>query len=421
MDHQYRDYYLAAFLVFIFSFLALLIDLPSLKFFHQDEVNWSRVSTYAFGTFFVEQAYTDEGWQAPFNTFGFHNPQLGKYIIGASLWLHNFRTFDGVIKWNSSEDLDWHVAQGMVPPPEALYAARLPIALLAAGTAVLLFAFGSLLTLAYPRSLSMGMGVVTAVLFLLHPAAWRLGHQAMLDIPALFFTTFAVLCTLLAARYLVQDTAVKGVLWSLGASLMTGFSLATKLNALLIWAIIFACYLGLAAYFYYKKNFSRIFLILFLLGAHLLIPTAVFVATNPFLYQDTFAGVQQMLAFNRMVLTRPGHLATLAEKANAFVDTAIGAIEPISQTKLVDNILLIAGSLLLPFALYRKKSDHPFVVTSLVVLFWAVALGIGLLIWSPRPWGRYYLPWVPASAVVEAFAILWLPLFLYDSWKKPRA
>ncbi len=80
MKFKYNDYYVAALLVFIFSFLALVIDLPSQKYFHRDEINWGQVSIYSFRTFFIEKDFTDVGWENSFNSFGFYNPQIGKYI-----------------------------------------------------------------------------------------------------------------------------------------------------------------------------------------------------------------------------------------------------------------------------------------------------------------------------------------------------
>ena len=420
MRFKYSDYYFAALVVFILSFLTLIINLPSLKYFHRDEVNWSRVSIYSFRTFFIDRDYTDEGWEKPFNSFGFYNPQVGKHIIGSSLWLHNFRQFNGVIKWNANENLKWHIEQGIVPPPDQLFAARLPIIFLTSGTAVLLFVLSSLLTLSYPRKISIGMGLLTAFLFLLHPLTWSLGHRAMLDIPALFFTSFAMTSLVFSCRSFIQGLTRQGMLWGLVTSFMIGFGIATKLNALLVWGVIFTCYIGLALYFSYRKNFSFVKRILFISFTHVLIPLIIFVGTNPFLYQDTFAGIKGMSELNKMVSNRPGHLASLGEKVKSFLDLGIGATEPLSQTKYVDIFLLIGGSLIIPLSVYRKKGDKQFIVTSGILLYWTIVMGIGLLLWAPMPWGRYYLPWVPASVIVEAFTISWMIVLLHNQLKRFR-
>ena len=418
MKSKYSDYYIAALIVFIFSFLALVINLPSQKYFRRDEVNFSRVSVYSFRTFFIEKDFTDIGWSKPFNTFGFYNPQIGKYIIGSSMWVHKFRSFNGVAKWNPNKDIKWHIEQGIVPSPDKLFAARLPIAFLASGTAVLLFVLGSLLTESYSRKLSISMGLLTVLLFFLHPLAWQFGHRAMLDMPALFFTTFAITSLVLSGRYFIRGMASQGVLWGLSASFMIGLGIATKLNALLVWGVIFSCYTGATFYFFYQKKYRFVKLILFLLGIHFLIPLVIFVITNPFLYQDTFLGIQRMLEINSMVSNQPDHLATLIEKMNSFIELGIGFIESWSQTKLIDALLLIGGGIIMPISIYKKKHDKQFVVTGGILLFWIFVMGIGLLLWIPMPWGRYYLPWMPASALLEAFAIWGMLTLLNNQWKK---
>ncbi len=418
MKSKYGDYYIAASIVFIFSFLALLINLPSQKFFRRDEVNWSRVSIYSFRTFFIERDFTDSGWGEPFNTFGYYNPQVGKYIIGSSMWLHEFRSFNGVATWEVDKSREWHIDQGIVPSPEELFAARLPITLLASGVAVLLFILGSLLTASFSRKLSISMGLLTAFMFFLHPIAWQSGHRAMLDLPALFFTTFAMTNFLLSSRYFIRGLAVRGVVWGLGTSFMVGLGIATKLNALLVWGVIFSCTICLTSYFFYRKNYTFAKLALVLLAAHILIPFVIFVVTNPFLYQDTFQGINRMLELNVMVSSHKDRLATPLEKINSFIDLGIGFMEHSGQTKLFDALLLIGGGTMFPISMVKKKQDKQFIVTAGILLYWVLATGIGLLLWIPRSWDRYYLPWMPASAVIEAFAIFGILILLNNLLKK---
>jgi len=184
---------LSIILVFIVSILCLLISLPSMKFFHQDEKNWSEAGKFAFKTFFVERDFIDSDWKAPMGTFGRQNPQIGKYIIGASLWIHGYREFDGVVKWNPKNNLQWHIEQGgYVPSPEELYAARLPIAFLAAGATSLIFLLASLAEQFIHGKSGWVAGSVAAVAFLAHPVIWSSSHRAMIDLPAIFFSVLAI-------------------------------------------------------------------------------------------------------------------------------------------------------------------------------------------------------------------------------------
>lgn len=226
--------------IFFVSLFFLLINLPSLRFFHQDEAYFIPVSKFAFSTFFIERDYSDNGWSQSYRTFGKENPQVGKYIMGFSLWLHEYKTFDGIPEWNQGEDLAWHIEQGFVPGPEELYAARLPVAVSASitATAVGLIAFIALYYLFNNLTISYLGAILSPLLLLSHPRVWLLSHRAMLDIPALFLSSTTIVFVLLSLLEHNKQHYKRSIFLSFLGAIFLGLAISTKLNTLLIGVVV---------------------------------------------------------------------------------------------------------------------------------------------------------------------------------------
>ncbi len=418
-----KDFIVVALLLFIASNIAFLRDLPSMDFFHRDEANWIRVSIFSFNTFFIERNYQDDGWSNSFRTFGFQNPQVGKFIIGGSLYLHNYRDFEGVIAWNPDEDLEWHVDQGVVPPAEERFAARLPVILLASGT-VSLVGVLTMIVLSYllrSRMLLFLGGIVAATFFATHPLIWNHGHQAMLDVPAIFFSTLAIFFITVTILRCPKGLSKRSLFLGFAGALSTGLAISTKMNALLTWGVILLVLLiGLIGSWVFKmqqgkRNNYFVIQLLF----QLVIPPAIFFGSNPFLYNDSIANLKRMILFSGRIANRRAQLPNAAlytffEKVNAFSKLGFGGSASSLHVNALFNLLIFAiGFAAICYALFKfRNAQAEVTLTFLLLLIWVCGVGLGVLWWTPLAWGRYYVPWVPAASIIQGIGIAYLALII---------
>ena len=423
-----RVFVLGALLIFISSSLVFSNNLSSLDYFHADESNWIRVSIFSFDTFFIEKNYQADGWQESFRTFGFQNPQMGKFVIGASLYFRNFRDFDGVIAWNHDKDIAWHVAQGLAPTAEERYAARLPICLLASGTVTLvgLLTMFALYQMLFNKVLVLLGGVTSSVLFAAHPIVWQLSHRAMPDIPAAFFSTLAI-CLTLATLLLFQKGLFKrSLVVSAVGAVAVGLAISTKLNALLSWGAVVLILVVVSATWWLSGKMGepkgrRCFLAYFFL--QLSVPWLIFWGSNPFLYKNGIANLQKMIEFGQRIANRRAQLPnaalyTVGDKLKAFASLGFGSLSSLFHgNSTVDVLVFIIGFAVLGGTVVRllKQKDlrTGAFFTAVLLLLWASVLGVGVLLWTPLSWGRYYMPWLPATAVFQGTGLIFLVSWVF--------
>jgi 4-amino-4-deoxy-L-arabinose transferase-like glycosyltransferase len=377
-------------IAFIVSLLVFLVNLAAVDNYHRDEQAWSAVSAWAFRAV-LERDFGSPGWSERYWTFGSSNPNVGKYLIGLSLWLNGHRDAVSEVKlarWEKGRTVGWHQRRGLVPDAGTLYATRLPSAVAAAGAAALACALASLAT--NPNSAL--AGGLAAALFVAHPLAGMMGRRAMLDMPAASLGTLAVALALLAGLALGRSRG-RALALAAGSALVAGLAVSTKMNALLAWAAALAVW-GLAAAFHVR---DRRALAAWLGGLLLLavVPPAVFVATNPHLWRDTAAGVREMLELSDVVAGyRRNNPAAALTSPGQKVEAFLGFAFPHAVLGLV--ALLGIGFTLRD--LWRGRGQ--FVAASR--LAWAAMTCAGVALWSPLAWARYYLPAVPAVAVLGA-------------------
>jgi hypothetical protein len=403
--------------IFIILESILLIGLSSLRCFHRDEVNWIRVSIYSFRTFFIDRDFFNEGWSKSFRSWGSYNPQVGKFIIGASLWLHRYRDFEGVVHFEEykHEDLEYLIEQGMgiVPPPEELYAARLPIAILAAGTASLVFALATFAQRSALRGKGLLGGVLASLFFFFHPLIQSFGRRAMLDIPALFFSTLAMALAVMSGLAFIRRLRKRGLLLGIGTAIAVGLAISTKMNAVLIWPVVFLGAMGIASRHFERHGRASI-RFLFVYAALLLgVPVAVFVLSNPFLYRDPVSGTLHMLRLSKRVASyRPGFpdkaLFTIIEKLEAFADLGFGPLERLFHREAIDILIVGIGIVVMGYVLLRGQQKMEATFIGAMLLWWTTVIGVGITLWTPLAWDRYYVPWTPIASVWEGVGVAWL-------------
>lgn len=403
-------------------FLILLIDLSSMKYFHSDEVNFIRVSKFSFNTFFIDRNVEHEGWSRQLRTYGRENPQIAKYFMGVSLWLHGYDKFDGIIEWNNEENLEWHIEQGKVPSANERFAGRLPIALLSALTAAMV---GSIvyyfLTYLVRSEIARWLGgLAGAAIFLSNPVIWKHSHRAMPDMPALFFSGLAICLLISTLRSHLNKQFCKAYLYSAFCALAVGLAIASKLNAALtgmsIACIFFVIYLIEAR----LNRSSRSILIKRWLPHALLwsvLPAGIFILSNPFLYENTLENMETMRSLSDQVTSRRERISSAAlyslqERVGSFMHHVTLSVKGFSRYKLLlANLLIIGAGLVIMLArLYQCRSrllDQDSVV-SMILLVWTVVSSVGVLWWTPLSWDRYYAPCIPALSVLSAISIAWI-------------
>jgi len=410
-----RDFVIGL-LIFIICESILLQGCQSLEYFHRDEANWVRVSIYSFRTFFLEQDYSDQGWSKPFRTFGSYNPQVGKFIIGASLWIHGFRDFDGVIRWNRDKNLKWHIEQGIVPSLEELCAARLPIAILTAGTALLVLVLATFAQRVLLCGNELLGGILSALFFISHPLIQGWGRRASPDMPATFFSTLAVTLAVMSGLSLMGKLCKRSLMLGLAASVVIGLAISTKMNALLIWPVGFLSLSWVVprkfeSHSHRDNGLTKTVLanLVFVIG----LPPAIFVLTNPFLYHNTLSGIRHMMGLSAVVRSYradyPGHaLFTIPEKIRAFAGLGFGPLENLVQIQNIDIPIAGIGIIIMIYILLRRRPNREGVFIASMLLSWTVIIGMGVALWSPLAWDRYYIPLTPIVSVWEGIGLAWL-------------
>lgn len=389
MSSRYATPIAILLLIFILSLLLYLPQLPSYEHFHRDEDSWIAVSIFSFRSYFVDRNFSAPGWSHSFGTFGVHNPTVGKYIMGASLWLHGYHTFRGVDRWHSDQSLEWHIEQDIAPSPEELYAARLPIVTLTAATATLL---ALLIYLLKSDRLGLLGGVIGAGFYLLHDVTVELGRRASTDTPAIFFTILTLVLAQVGYTSFVNQKWRRGLIFSLLSGLAAGLALSTKLNAGLIWLVLFV-----AAIIYmirWRNRYAVTYLALVTI-----IPVLVFLASNPVLWQNWQVGLGSMVKLSQIVHDRrdlipQAALFTPGQRLVALYNIGIQATSIL--------VLSLAGVTVLARE-WRK---------SIPVFLWVVFTLGGTILWVPLSWKHYYLPTVPVVSLLATYGILALLLIL---------
>ena len=387
-------------------FLLLLIaygilfsrNLDSLKYFHRDEQQWVRVGFIEFERYFIDRNYDYEAWEGSsiFTSASKFNPPAAKYIIGASLWLHGYRNLEPLPPWQEGKSVQWHLEQGLLPPADELRAARLPIAILGACTAVIVALIVWELLGSVPAAVVASLILAFNDNFAVH------AHRAMLDVPALFFSAVVIYAVIKALRSARRSTAWVGV-----ASLSMGLAVSSKMNTLLVYGVLGVAALWLARRAWKRHDVRCSAVTLFLAG---LAPAAVFLALNPYLWHNTGRGLRSLFRLSQIVAGyRPNFpryaLYSLGDKMHAFAKFAFPPQgSAVSASDCMHLILFLAGAVVAARMFLRSQKGPLFGV----LFVWGLIAFVGVVAWTPLAWDRYYLPWVPVAAVFEGIGAYWL-------------
>jgi 4-amino-4-deoxy-L-arabinose transferase-like glycosyltransferase len=171
-------------------------------------------------------------------------------------------------------------------------------------------------------------GILAALFFVLHPPTPIFGLRAMLDMPAAFFSTLAMAFALVSGLFILRRLGKPGLTLGLGEAIAVGFAISTKMSALLIWTVaLFGAVWHVLRHFKSRQRGlmgASLVHVVFLLG----VPVAVFVLSNPFLYNNTLAGIRHLMDLSDIVTGYQANnpekaLLTIPQKLKAF--TGLGS------------------------------------------------------------------------------------------------
>ncbi|MEN9934152.1 MAG: hypothetical protein RLZZ387_731, partial [Chloroflexota bacterium] len=360
-----------------------LADLSGARTSHEDEPMWTTVGSGAFHTFFIERDLFGPFWREHYNTWGYYNPQVGKYLIGASLYAAGYQ-----------EKLD--VSPEPIADVGLLAAARLPSALLGVASCLALYGVVTLVSDRRHGLLASGLMAGGSLLPLM-------SARAMVDAPALAFSMLGLLGTLLTLRAL-RAGQQRAFLLAATTGAACGLAAGVKLNGGLVFGVAVLA-LALEAVLALRSGRSPL-AALACLGVAGAWAWAMFFATNPFLYPDPLGGVREMQKFNAFVGGFSLETPRIPQgKVRALWDS-VSTYGPLGRAGLPgDQLLLLAGALRLALAArdpgeWWRRSWGP-------LALWVLVSYVMIGLWLPVDWDRYYLPLQPVNAALQALGVLW--------------
>ena len=395
--------------------------------------------------FFVERDWRYTTWQKErFGAFGTRNPVVGKYIIGASLFLAGKGQDSQSIPGYDPQHFNWDIVKDKRPPTDILAIARHSIMVNGVLSSVILF------LLARELSQSWLVGLLTALLFMFSPLVLLLSREAMMDIPAIFFSLVTLGSAMQLYRNIRVENWTRAILWSIALGIGCGLALGVKLNTLLIPAI---CILWGAANLIWlsiercstnttkqakaesiksqliclfdklHQDSKRIWFTALSITLFMAIAIATVWALNPFLYSHPIQNTKHMIELGQIV-------ATYDVPENQRLDTWMESWKSLLSMGLkrygifyywpnlfgVDAILAGLGGLLYIHASLRKESDWLLKRNFSLFLIWSVVIVMGVIYWTPFSWERWYLPVEPIWAFLKANGILLILLGIRQAY-----
>ena len=302
------------------------------------------------------------------------------------------------------------------PRPEVLRAARAPMVVFGAGAAVLLFLIGRALG-------GIVGGIVAAALLLWTPLALQLVPRAHAEAPLMFFTLLGLYLALLAARAATTPCAASYLRLGALVGVVVGIAGATKLSATLAMATLgaFACW-ALAVRWWAARRAPTARLDAGAPVATLAadrswrwaalaaaLSLVMFVAVNPFLWQDPVGRTLAMLRFRQQEMFGQRALnpelavpEDLPTRVGLLLSEAFVERMPIGRrTGLpIEAGLALLGAGWLAWRALRARRDGGLVGPEALTLAWALATVVGTAPNLGIEWDRYYLPTLTIGLVL---------------------
>lgn len=389
-----------------------LRNLDDLHNFAGDETLWLAVSNKLFQLYFIENDFFASTWHDEFSTFGSRQPQIGKYLIGLGTTMAGYSGEPyNPYYYNWQHDLAWNMSNGGVPPADIVASGRLPIAITGLLSCLIFYWLVTLVTnrwTAVIATLSLVQaGLLTAS-----------SRRAMIDTPALAFGLLTLVGLVYLLRALRHHQRRQAIVVAILTGLACGLAVGTKLNTLLILGLcggvlLFRTFLNL------RKEFRQA--VLSFLCLTVVYSGTAFIAyiSNPFLYRSTLAGMVHLLEMGQLVATIPfGQLTTPVARMQAIWQS-MNEYAPLARLGLAyDRWLLLLGIIALGRSAWQNINDFRARQLDVIVL-WIIVSYVGIGLWLPHPWERYYLPLQPCNAILQAYGVVWALQGMY-TWSTLR-
>lgn len=368
--------------------------------FDGDEGRYIALGRY-FGYLFLEHDLGRPEWGD--NYWTHTQPMLPRLVLGGWLWArgHDLDTLPLPYLWQKS--FKENVRQGRVPDDVLLADARVPMVWLTSSSIVLLYLLGRVL--AGPIA-----GLAAAALAWVGPLVRDDLLRARSDSPLGFFLLLALLIGIVGARRGRAGTLPTS--WAVGLGLVLGLGVATKLTAgfglaaVVAWGVLMAL----------TRRDSRLVVATIRSWALVaLVAGAVFILTNPHLYENPLLHAGHMLEQRAAEMEEQQrddpHKAIhgLANRAGYVLGGSFADYGPNRKSKVpygaglasVGFAALLAGT----WRGWRRARDVPvegLVVLTVLAYFAGITLGLNM------SWQRYLVPTVLLGALlggVGAWAI----------------
>jgi len=396
--------------------------------FHEDESHWYYFGTRYFSIFFLHKDWKHPVWS---KVEAFDQPQIGRYLIGLRLWLHGGESFiRQIIKaphYSSSHSRTWNHRNGRIPSTKVLRPGRTMMASFGLAGCLLIYCIGHCL-------IAPEAGLVAALLLGLNPLMLGCSRRAMTDAPLLcFMAMMVVLMLALLYQYRRHKTLAIGAVCVL-TGITLGIATGIKLNGGLM-GIIFAGWMFLLALEAVGGQPRALALKCICRISVMSLTTALlafflFVVLSPNLYRHPLQGCLHMIRHRvEVVKEQQQHqqaaLKTLPDKLSRTYKRLFQA--PKSYSLLTRQMHLpfdlcffiigLTGLLRREIHYYRNEGKFS---PGAFILVWVVGLFLGILVWIPLDWPRYYLPLFPPQVVLVSSGIyFFMEWLLRKTWWRP--
>jgi 4-amino-4-deoxy-L-arabinose transferase-like glycosyltransferase len=378
--------------------------------FEGDESQWIKTS-HVLGPF-LRGDFSSPAWDVSYWTLT--HPPLPRYIIGIGRRIGGFQMKDLNTHWRFNLTTEENIALGAMPSPGLLWWSRMPMAILAAVSGVLLFFLTS-------RATGRVAGYVLLLLFVLNGYLVAVLSRAMGDSPLVVFVLLAAVAGYQALNSWQrkeldgpsrQKTLLRTLIWFAAMGVFCGLAAGAKLNG---GSVMLAGF-GLCVLFpVIRKRFARLKYEGALFACVLVFSAAVtFVALNPFLYPNPL---------DRTTMMVQHRLEEMSAQQRAWPDISIDKSRrfPVIQQRVFESyatlhfsgaqtvnlLLCIIGIAYLLYSSYRWLQNPSGSGAAIVILLVACTTTVPTL-FTPIDWERYYLLPVVFSTALIAIGVGWL-------------
>jgi 4-amino-4-deoxy-L-arabinose transferase-like glycosyltransferase len=418
----------------------ILAGVPSVTF-HGDEVYYMLMARDYF-TVFVEGRPdllpVKAVWESD---TAMHRVVIGSttpYFIGASWALAGKQKHElaqnGWYLFGISYDDNQNM--GLVPSPDRMLIARLPIALLFCGSAALMFGLARLIAGKHSRFAALFPYLVSG-LYALNPVLLVNGRRALQESALLFFGLGVIAIAAFISRKRELAERVHP-LWWLGLIVVGGLACASKQSGLLYAAAAFG-WLAVAeltrvqrprALVWFGAKLAAVGLLTLL--AYYALSPGLWNADPLFRFQDMVATRERAMAVQitltpgapappldrlRNIVMNPFILPAQHYEVSGFAESpafmaSLNAYmaSPLSGLQfgaVLGTLLTVIAGAGLVINLSSRARGYPSNALAAGLYVW-IAANVAALMFNPLPWQRYYLSVIPPMTIFCALGLWWL-------------